>query len=113
MKLLDFVHFSEFGLTGEDDLQRALNTLKKNVAVSPHSKMMKLDGIMSTLNHSFIDILKVDCERCEESFIKDLPSIAKRNSPLFGQLFIEFHRSLFIGSVDAFDSKLTFKFHSG
>lgn len=92
MKSLGYVKFNEFGLTGEDDLQEQLETLNKSITVSSNAKMMKLKDVMKFLKHSYVDILKIDCEGCEESLILDLPNFVSRKKPRFGQMLLEFHR---------------------
>lgn len=92
MNSIDFINFNEFGLTGEDDLDMALQSLNKVANISSNAKMMNIEGIMSALNHTYIHLLKIDCEGCERSFLKNLEFITTRDKPLFGQLLIEIHR---------------------
>ena len=102
MKGLKILRIHEIGLTGDKNTAKALKRLQKGIAVkrkhlssfsvSAGAKMMRFDQIMTSLGHSFVHILKVDCEGCEDAFIAHLKSISMREKPFFGQILIEIHR---------------------
>lgn len=92
MNSLDFLTFAEIALSGEQNLDYELQKFKSRYKISEAARMMNISGIMKTYNHSYVDILKIDCEGCEASFVRSLPLMTTRQSPLFGQLLIEFHR---------------------
>lgn len=92
LKSFHYMKFYEIGVTGAKDLEEELAVLKKSFRVSSNAKMMTIQGIMESLNHSYVDVLKMDCEGCEESFVQTLPLFMTREKPLFGQFLVEFHR---------------------
>lgn len=92
LKSLEFMKFSEVGITGAKDLIEELITLRNTLPFSKNARLMNLMSIMESLNHSYVDVLKMDCEGCEASFIQSLPLVMTRGKPLFGHFVIEFHR---------------------
>ena len=88
-----YIEFYEWGLTGTPNTTLELLNFKAHSSfVSPTAEFKHIDEIMSALNHSFVDVFKIDCEGCEESFIPYLAKKASREKPLFGQMLIEFHK---------------------
>ncbi|CAI5459790.1 unnamed protein product [Closterium sp. Yama58-4] len=65
MHALPFLHFHEIAVAGAASLEdfRAKN---------PGITFMTLQGAMEKLGHSYVDVLKMDCEGCEEEFIMGL-----------------------------------------
>ena len=88
------VRFHEIGLTGAKDKEAEMEKManKQKLYFSPNARLMYIDEIMKMLGHNFVDIFKLDCEGCEESFIPYLKKTSSRNDPLFGQMIIEFHK---------------------
>ncbi|CAI5478927.1 unnamed protein product [Closterium sp. Yama58-4] len=95
MKALPFLRFHSIGVASSADI----NEYKKWY---PKKKFMRLGEIMRRLGHSYIDVLKVDCEGCEEHFIQELVNANHHKMGAltlhggrlpFGQLLCEFHRT--------------------
>ncbi|CAI5520996.1 unnamed protein product, partial [Closterium sp. Naga37s-1] len=65
MHALPFLHFHQIAIAGAASLEafRAKN---------PGITFMTLQGAMERLGHSYVDVLKMDCEGCEEEFIMGL-----------------------------------------
>ncbi|CAI5988947.1 unnamed protein product [Closterium sp. NIES-65] len=65
MLALPFLHFHQIAIAGAASLEafRAKN---------PGITFMTLQGAMERLEHSYVDVLKMDCEGCEEEFIMGL-----------------------------------------
>ncbi|GJP34018.1 hypothetical protein CLOM_g18501 [Closterium sp. NIES-68] len=95
MKNLPFIRFHGIGVASDADI----NNYHKWF---PKMKFMKLTEIMESLGHTYVDVLKIDCEGCEENFIKELVeanhhkvgalTIHGGRLP-FGQMLCEFHRT--------------------
>lgn len=55
-------------------------------------RLQTLEGMMASLGHSYIDILKVDCEDCEYRTFPAIFELARRKGRiLFGQVQLEVH----------------------
>ncbi|GJP33988.1 hypothetical protein CLOM_g18473 [Closterium sp. NIES-68] len=94
MRNVSFVHFNEIGLS-------ASTSLKSYSSKFPGLKFMTLEGMMQMLNHTYVDVFKIDCEGCEEALLTELGA-ANNNAAAqltihggtlpFGQILIEFHK---------------------
>lgn len=84
MNSLRYLHFHNYGLGA-----RGQTT---GTADGTVGQLKDLKSIMRELGHSFVDVLKVDCEGCETAFVNDLFESTARGQPLFGQLQLELHR---------------------
>ncbi|CAI7871294.1 unnamed protein product [Closterium sp. NIES-54] len=94
MQNVSCLHFHPIGLSANSELQNY-------TAKFPTMQFMTLEGIMQLLNHSYVDIFKIDCEGCEEALI---PEIGEANGNAaaqlsvhggtlpFGQILVEFHK---------------------
>ena len=56
--------------------------------------MMGSDVIMTTLNHTYVDILKIDCEGCETSAFRGMEEldVFRSGGALFGVICVELHQ---------------------
>ncbi|GJP41734.1 hypothetical protein CLOM_g1375 [Closterium sp. NIES-68] len=93
MRALSFLHFRAVGLSGEADLQ---TYRRKN----PTKLFVTLARLLALLNHTYVDVFKIDCEGCELEVIKDMSAsygsqpakLAIHGGTLpFGQILMEFH----------------------
>lgn len=80
MDNLPFLNFNNMGLWNETN---------KKIRVG------SISDIMSALNHTFIDVFKIDCEGCEtivlEIILEALGPYKSGGKVLFGQVLMEFH----------------------
>ena len=55
---------------------------------------MGLDVIMAMLNHTYVDILKIDCEGCEISAFEGMEKLEvfRGGRALFGVICVEIHQ---------------------
>ncbi|CAI7924553.1 unnamed protein product [Closterium sp. NIES-54] len=95
MKALPFLRFHSIGVASAADI----NEYKKWY---PKMRFMRLGEIMKRLGHSYVDVLKLDCEGCEENFIRELVKANHNKMGAltihggrlpFGQMLCEFHRT--------------------
>ncbi|GJP33990.1 hypothetical protein CLOM_g18475 [Closterium sp. NIES-68] len=94
MKAVPILHFNEIGLSANSSLQTYRDKY-------PGLKFMTLEGMMQMLNHTYVDVFKIDCEGCEEALLTELGA-ANNNAAAqltihggtlpFGQILIEFHQ---------------------
>ncbi|CAI5968769.1 unnamed protein product [Closterium sp. NIES-64] len=93
MRDLPFLHFRAIGLSGEADLQ---TYRRKN----PTKLFVTLPRMLALMNHTYVDVFKIDCEGCELEVIKDMTAsygsqpakLAIHGGALpFGQILMEFH----------------------
>ncbi|CAI7813463.1 unnamed protein product [Closterium sp. NIES-54] len=93
MRALPFLHFRAIGLSGEADLQ---TYRRKN----PTKLFVTLARLLALMNHTYVDVFKIDCEGCELEVIKDMTAsygsqpakLAIHGGALpFGQILMEFH----------------------
>ncbi|CAI5527015.1 unnamed protein product [Closterium sp. Naga37s-1] len=94
MQNLSSLHFHPIGLSAASELQNYTTKF-------PTMQFMTLEGIMQLLNHTYVDVFKIDCEGCEEALI---PEIGEANGNAaaqlsvhggtlpFGQILVEFHK---------------------
>ncbi|CAI5970833.1 unnamed protein product [Closterium sp. NIES-64] len=94
MQNVSCLHFNPIGLSAASELQNY-------TAKFPTMQFMTLGGIMQLLNHTYVDVFKIDCEGCEEALI---PEIGEANGNAasqlslhggtlpFGQILVEFHK---------------------
>ncbi|CAI7931795.1 unnamed protein product [Closterium sp. NIES-54] len=94
MRALPFLHFRAIGLSGEADLQ---TYRRKN----PTKLFVTLARLLALMNHTYVDVFKIDCEGCELEVIKDMTAsygsqpakLAIHGGALpFGQILMEFHQ---------------------
>ncbi|CAI5462623.1 unnamed protein product [Closterium sp. Yama58-4] len=94
MQNLSSLHFHPIGLSANSSLQ---NYHKK----FPEMQFLTLGGIMDMLNHSYVDVFKIDCEGCEEAVITEIgeangytaSQLSVHGGTLpFGQILVEFHQ---------------------
>ncbi|CAI5527040.1 unnamed protein product [Closterium sp. Naga37s-1] len=62
MLALPFLHFNQIAIAGAASLE---NFRGQNPGIT----FMTLQGAMEKLGHGYVDVLKMDCEGCEEEFI--------------------------------------------
>ncbi|CAI5466976.1 unnamed protein product [Closterium sp. Yama58-4] len=94
MQNVSCLHFHPIGLSANSELQNYTTKF-------PAMKFMTLGGIMELLNHTYVDIFKIDCEGCEEALIPEIGA-ANGNAAAqlsvhggtlpFGQILVEFHK---------------------
>ncbi|CAI5505852.1 unnamed protein product, partial [Closterium sp. Naga37s-1] len=93
MRALPFLHFRAIGLSGEADVQ---TYRRKN----PTKLFVTLARLLALMNHTYVDVFKIDCEGCELEVIKDMTAsygsqpakLAIHGGALpFGQILMEFH----------------------
>ncbi|CAI5949804.1 unnamed protein product [Closterium sp. NIES-65] len=94
MRSLPFLHFHAIGVAGEESLAYYH---KQN----PDYDFKTLAQLMLFLNHSYVDVLKIDCEGCEVAFVRDIAraygsepaTLASKGGVLpFGQVLMELHQ---------------------
>ncbi|GJP71661.1 hypothetical protein CLOP_g2474 [Closterium sp. NIES-67] len=94
MRSLPFLHFHAIGVAGEESL---VYYHKQN----PTYDFRTLAQLMAFLNHSYVDVLKIDCEGCEVAFVRDIaraygsePAALASNGGVlpFGQVLMELHQ---------------------
>ncbi|CAI5518646.1 unnamed protein product [Closterium sp. Naga37s-1] len=94
MRDLPFLSFRAIGLSGEADLQ---TYRRKN----PTKLFVTLARLLALMNHTYVDVFKIDCEGCELEVIKDMTAsygsqpakLAIHGGALpFGQILMEFHQ---------------------
>ncbi|CAI5947314.1 unnamed protein product [Closterium sp. NIES-64] len=59
---------------------------------APGKRFATLAQLMGKLNHSHIDVLKIDCERCEERLMEDLLNTFGKENPPAEQILVEIHQ---------------------
>ncbi|CAI5462624.1 unnamed protein product [Closterium sp. Yama58-4] len=94
MQNVSCLHFYPIGLSANSSLQNYTTKF-------PAMQFKTLGGIMEMLNHSYVDIFKIDCEGCEEALIPEIGA-ANGNAAAqlsvhggtlpFGQILVEFHK---------------------
>ncbi|GJP33991.1 hypothetical protein CLOM_g18476 [Closterium sp. NIES-68] len=94
MKRVSILHFNEIGLSASVSLKTYRDKF-------PGLKFMTLEGMMQKMNHTYVDVFKIDCEGCEEALLTELGA-ANNNAAAqltihggtlpFGQILIEFHK---------------------
>lgn len=84
---LPWVHFHEWGLGPKGG-----RTRRFDVATGRAGEVRGLEDSMRELGHEWVDVLKLDCEGCEGSFVAHLGRTTTRDRPLFGQLLMELHK---------------------
>ena len=92
MNDIPYINFHNVGLSGSKDVKKILQRLAGHkVALAPGAEFKGARDVMALLNHTFVDIFKIDCEGCELQLFSDLlrPDISKK--PLFGQVQVEIH----------------------
>ena len=52
-----------------------------------------LDVIMASMNHTYVDILKIDCEGCETTAFEGMEKldVFRKGGALFGVICVEIH----------------------
>ncbi|CAI7739889.1 unnamed protein product, partial [Closterium sp. NIES-53] len=65
MHALPFLHFNQIAIAGAASLEKFREQ-------NPGITFMTLKGAMEKLGHEYVDVLKMDCEGCEEEFIMGL-----------------------------------------
>ncbi|CAI5524425.1 unnamed protein product [Closterium sp. Naga37s-1] len=94
MRSLPFLHFHGIGVAGEESLAYYH---KQN----PDYDFKTLAQLMLFLNHTYVDVLKIDCEGCEVAFMRDIaraygsePATLAINGGVlpFGQVLMELHQ---------------------
>ncbi|CAI5473681.1 unnamed protein product [Closterium sp. Yama58-4] len=94
MRSLPFLHFHAIGVAGEESLAYYH---KQN----PDYDFKTLAQLMLFLNHTYVDVLKIDCEGCEVAFVRDIAraygsepaTLASKGGVLpFGQVLMELHQ---------------------
>ncbi|GJP73505.1 hypothetical protein CLOP_g4209 [Closterium sp. NIES-67] len=59
---------------------------------APGKRFATLAQLMGKLNHSHVDVLKIDCERCEERLMEDLLNAFGKENPPADQILVEIHQ---------------------
>ncbi|GJP51563.1 hypothetical protein CLOM_g10724 [Closterium sp. NIES-68] len=75
----------------------AANQIEALRKAAPTKEFLTLHTIMKELNHTHIDILKIDCERCEEAVIPDLVQFFGREQAPASQIILEIHQTHHVG----------------
>ena len=57
--------------------------------------VLRLQTLMASLNHKYVDVVKMDVEGLELGVCAQIYSIAKKQTVPFGQMLIEFHDRMF------------------
>ncbi|CAI7857806.1 unnamed protein product [Closterium sp. NIES-53] len=94
MQKVSSLIFHPIGLSANSVLQVYLTKF-------PNMQFKTLGGIMEMLNHTYVDVFKIDCEGCEEALITEIGA-ANGNAAAqltvhggtlpFGQILVEFHK---------------------
>ncbi|GJP43958.1 hypothetical protein CLOM_g3357 [Closterium sp. NIES-68] len=94
MRALPFLQFRAVGLSGEASLD-------KYKSKYPTKLFATLARLLALMNHSYVDVFKIDCEGCELEVIKDMTALYGGPQPAklaihggslpFGQILMEFH----------------------
>ncbi|CAI7782651.1 unnamed protein product [Closterium sp. NIES-54] len=75
----------------------AANQIEALRKAAPTKEFLTLPTIMKELNHTHIDIMKIDCERCEEAVIPDLLQFFGRQRAPASQIILEIHQTHHVG----------------
>ncbi|CAI5504228.1 unnamed protein product [Closterium sp. Naga37s-1] len=75
----------------------AANQIEALRKAAPTKEFLTLPTIMKELNHTHIDIMKIDCERCEEAVIPDLLQFFGRQQAPASQIILEIHQTHHVG----------------
>lgn len=79
----------------------ASGQLKGLRKAAPEKEFSTLHAIMGRLNHTRVDVLKIDCERCEEALIPEMVNVFGRERPPAWQVILDIHQIRHVGRTSA------------
>eukprot|EP00243_Klebsormidium_subtile_P003781 TRINITY_DN17387_c0_g1_i1.p1 TRINITY_DN17387_c0_g1~~TRINITY_DN17387_c0_g1_i1.p1 ORF type:complete len:325 (+),score=67.59 TRINITY_DN17387_c0_g1_i1:314-1288(+) len=90
------IHVFDHTLNSEQQARMKANEKFKYHAIGlggaqKEGRLLPLMTIMETLKHSFVDVLKIDCEGCEFSVFPAIFQAFEGRDPPFGQIQLEVH----------------------